>query len=343
MDSNSPQLLQTYMPKSLNVDIYLYSCHYSETKFQDKRSNLSPNDANSAIESAFESALDAVGFFPDADALWRAYEAFLNSKPSNQRSPEMWRSFYHRVIVIPTRSVKAFWDEFSKMESAILTDQIADPQQCQQRLKETLGVYFDRFKLASSVSASLDCLIRSAERRCELWSRIKTDNLSMHVLDSEDYEQVDAWTAFLDFERANPMQLEAPAFAAWMERCLRRCLGCCQYSPDMWMYCIEYAYSVQKAEAMDVMERAIAALPNCLLLRVRICEFFEAIGEVEKADAEYRRLVKDCKIAVPWIMYQQFARRHFGIQAARDVFERARFSCKAPSLYVAAGRREGGD
>lgn len=181
-------------------------------------------------------------------------------------------------------------------------------------------------------------MLNSAERRCELWSRIKTDNLAMHMLDSEDYEQVEAWTAFLDFERANPMNLEASAFVSWMKRCIKRCLGCCQYSPDMWMYCMEYVYSIKKEDAMEMMERAIAALPNCLLLRIRICEFYEAIGEVTKADLEYRHLVKDCKIAVPWIMYQQFTRRNFGIQAARDVFERARLSCKAPSLYIAAGK-----
>ena len=181
-------------------------------------------------------------------------------------------------------------------------------------------------------------MTRSAERRCALWSRIRTDNLAMHKLDSEDYEQVQAWMAFLDFERANPMQLETSAFAAWVDRCLHCCLGCCQYSPDMWLYCIEFAYGVAKASALDLMEQAIAAMPTCLLLRIRICEFFEAIGELGKAESEYRRLVKDCKTAVPWIMYQQFTRRHFGIQAARDVFERARLSCKAPSLYIAAGR-----
>ena len=178
---------------------------------------------------------------------------------------------------------------------------------------------------------------RRAERRCALWSRIRTENLAMHKLDSEDYEQVDAWRAFLDFERANPMQLEPEAFAAWMDRCVHCCLGCCQYSPDMWLYCIELAYGVAKSSAMDLMEQAVAAMPNCLLLRIRICEFFEAIGELGKAESEYRRLVKDCKTAIPWIMYQQFARRHAGIQAARDVFERARLSCKDPSLYIAAG------
>lgn len=133
------------------MDIYLYSCHYYQQKYQDKQSKLSPDEANSALEAVFESAIDSVGFFPDADTLWRTYEAFLNSKPSSQRTPEMWRSFYHRVIVIPTRSVNAFWEEYSKMESALLTEQLSDPQECQQRLKETLSVHFDAYKLASSV------------------------------------------------------------------------------------------------------------------------------------------------------------------------------------------------
>lgn len=139
------------MSKSLNVDIYLYSCHFYELKHQDKRWNANPDAPNSEVDSIFESALDAVGFFPDSDKLWRAYEAFLNSKPVAQRTPEVWRSFYHRVIAIPTASVKSFWEEFSKMESALLTDQLADPQQCQERLKETLGPFFARFSLASSV------------------------------------------------------------------------------------------------------------------------------------------------------------------------------------------------
>ena len=57
-------------------------------------------------------AIDAVGFFYDADSLWRAYKSFLDKQPRNDQDEAYrnaciakWRSFFRRVVVLPIRSL----------------------------------------------------------------------------------------------------------------------------------------------------------------------------------------------------------------------------------------------
>ena len=159
----------------------------------------------------------------------------------------------------------------------------------------------------------------------------------MHSLNEEDYNQVKAWMAYLEYEKTNPMQRSEEEFHHWMKQSYERALGCCQYCPDLWLSYIEYANHIGHDFVLSVLEKAKNALSDSMFFRIRICEFFESINEIPKADSEYRRLVNDCNNPTPWIIYQQFTLRNFGISASREVFQRARLSCKAPELYIAAG------
>ena len=63
----------------------------------------------------------------------------------------MWRTYFHRVVEFPIRSVDDFWNEFSRFEASELTNRNLSDEETKKLLGEVLSQYFDQYKLASKV------------------------------------------------------------------------------------------------------------------------------------------------------------------------------------------------
>ena len=133
------------------MDMYLYYCKYYETKLLSNKAEAGLIKAYTEVEKIYQTAIQAVGFFPDADIIWRAYKSYLDNKIRSSSSIDMWRTYFHRVVEFPIRSVDDFWNEFSRFEASELTNRNLSDEETKKLLGEVLSQYFDQYKLASKV------------------------------------------------------------------------------------------------------------------------------------------------------------------------------------------------
>ena len=131
--------------------MYLYYCKYYETKLLRNKAEAGLIKAYEQVEKIYQTAIQAVGFFPDADIIWRAYKSYLDNKIRSSSSIDMWRTYFHRVVEFPIRSVDDFWNEFSRFEASELTNRNLSDEETKKLLGEVLSQYFDQYKLASKV------------------------------------------------------------------------------------------------------------------------------------------------------------------------------------------------
>lgn len=93
------------------MDIYAYYCRYYDKKYLYGKTGPELLSARAEVDRIYQSALDTVGFFIDADSLFRDYKQFLDRQPRipsdvtyTLQSIAAWRSFFHRVISLPIHS-----------------------------------------------------------------------------------------------------------------------------------------------------------------------------------------------------------------------------------------------
>eukprot|EP00775_Hariotina_reticulata_P002070 gene2070-2390_t len=175
---------------------------------------------------------------------------------------------------------------------------------------------------------------------------------------SVQQEQVKLWKGFLEYERSNPQRLEAAALTQRVELAYMQALMCLLHFPEVW-----YDYARWHADsgggvaaAAACLLRAVAALPDCLLLHFALADLEEAQGNIQAAKDVYESLVKQLErvpgpqpngvaaaaaaaaapppqpaggpitalppdqAALVWIQYMRFSRRSESVTASRRVY-----------------------
>ncbi|KAK8828384.1 hypothetical protein WA556_004798, partial [Blastocystis sp. ATCC 50177/Nand II] len=330
-------LLEVYMPKCASVDIYVYYCQFYDNKLSYHKTGAELLQAREEIEALFNSAVEKVGLFYDADVLWRAYKSFLDKQPRNDSDEsyrakciQKWRSFFQRVVVLPIRNVDSFWSDYSQFEASLVVTSSLSTEEKKETIKSILSQVSEAYKAASEES----------KKRGELWKDIKQDDLAMRTIGDDDKKQIALWKKLLAYETTNPMKLPEETHRHHMDQLYRRCVACCRYCPDLWILYISFVASFDWSNATRLMADAKEAMPACALLRLAICDLLESRGLVQEAKEEYEKMIGSCETSTGWIVYQQFTRRNFGVAEARHLFQRARLSMLAPEVFLAAAHLE---
>ena len=103
----------------------------------------------------------------------------------------------------------------------------------------------------------------------------------------------------------NPLQLSRSQFYHYIHMTYLRCLSCCFYCPDVWLQFAEFEFSFDRENAKKVLEKAIAAIPESVLLRFGCCDFFEQHEMFEECENYYKQCIEEFKEPIIWIKYMR--------------------------------------
>eukprot|EP00879_Flechtneria_rotunda_P025212 GHRR01026781.1.p1 GENE.GHRR01026781.1~~GHRR01026781.1.p1 ORF type:complete len:542 (+),score=148.52 GHRR01026781.1:427-2052(+) len=285
------------------------------------------------------------------------------------------RRTYQRAIVVPTHSLELIWKNYETFETttAAAAGSAGGPSSAaaaRQFGARVIGEQRPRFQAARMA-------YRERKRKME-----GIDTAALPVPPGKggpnQQEQVKLWKGFLEYERSNPQRLEAAALTQRVDLAYMQALMCLLHFPEVW-----YDYARWQAESGKGVEqatlclvRAVAALPDCLLLHFALADLEEAQGNTAAAKEVYEALVKQLEPppgvlqqqqqpngnaepaaapqpaggpiaslppdqhALVWVQYMRFSRRIESINFARRLFIRARKARCPWQVYVASALME---
>lgn len=300
------------------------------------------NSAESAQELrvAFEFLLDNIGDDINAGPLWLEYIQFLQREDNSPLlfeadTPEMEasarmtaiRRAYQAAVVIPSYSLEHLWKEYEQFENSI-SKQLAKPllNELQPKHAMARSVYRERRKKLEGIDFEYLAIPPGHNK----------------TLFAKEKQQSNAWKQLRSWEQSNPQGLEPTQFEKRVTLCFDQSLMYLYRDAEVWFeYYQWYFHRGSKKEAMDVLARAQAALPDCVLFHFEAAELLFSEGEHEDARKVFEnlidRLAKSCgdgvvtegpekknMLSLCWVQFMKLVRKMEGQAAARKIFMRAR-------------------
>jgi Suppressor of forked protein (Suf) len=278
----------------------------------------------------YEEAVAAVGEDPGACTLWCDYVLHLENQPKGNLYEEgarvvELRACYHRALSLPIDNLNELWRRYSAWE---------------MKLNELLA----REKLLPAQAPTYTGARALARERQALYASLQRDGLALPSA-LADPVQARQWRTLVDWEHANPQQLDADHLRARVHFTLAQARCALYRQPDVWVYSARYeaAGPQHAARVPTLLRQGIQALPDSLLLRFTLADYYEANKQVGKATEVYEGLMHEDEPprALACVQYMRFARRSLSVSAARKIFLRClRNERTAWQVYVAAANME---
>ena len=313
-----------------NLDADLWNLYLNYMKMIKDQSP----DRFEVLTKSYEFALKHMGNDHNAGSIYTAYIRFLHSATEIEDSDKIniLRKVYQKAVVAPIKNLESLWSEYERWEhnlGATLAKKIivGDLQTRHFAAKQSAR---ERKKLRSGMLIQL-----SARPPSE-------DTLS------RDYQQVALWRNYLRYEQSNPQRLEPIPFKLRVLFAFKQALLVLRQYPDVWYEYMEWCLdNNHEAEAEKVMEEAVEALPDSLLMQLIYAQYLEQRNQINQALQVYQTLVevqeerRQGANPLAYVQYMRFARRCFGITMARRVFVQARRSKGVSHVtYCAAAQLE---
>jgi cleavage stimulation factor subunit 3 len=314
-----------------------------------------------ALRGAHEFALDRLGDDMGSAPLWADYLRFLRTTPpallhpsasgaSAAESARMVdvRKAFNRALGVPHGGLDGLWREYESFEMN-LSKALARPllTEAQPRVVASRAALVERRRGADAARAAFAALPPSPPR-------------SGGAAAAAAEAHAAAVRAWLAAEHVAAAKLPADVALRRVGLAWDQALSVLYRWPDMWAaYAHWHAVHGRAAAGAAVLARAVAAVPECLLLWLALAEAEEASGDVAAAKQRYEQILERVApgtaaaeaaaaagedapapedggsgaedgmsddAALTWIHYMRAARRAEGAAAARRVFARARAS-----------------
>lgn len=264
--------------------------------------------ARRAYESAFDRALDNVGYSIESGPIWKDYIDFLRDYPEAQMDPTKKmaavRRAYQRALSVPMEQLDALWKDYEAYEKII----------SEHHAKEILPDIQNKYLSAKA-------LFRERKR---IVGRIFFDRQAVPSTRSrQEMEQLDLWNKWIRYEKGNPDNLPSESLKEAMQMVYEQCLCCMRFHPEVWLSLAKFKIQGGRScidDARLVFEEAIETLPNVAFLRVAYSELEEHYGSNDKARDILAAAFAQLPSGLTFSVLQRFIRRRDGIVAARKFF-----------------------
>uniref|UniRef100_A0A7S2R7B3 Suppressor of forked domain-containing protein n=1 Tax=Mucochytrium quahogii TaxID=96639 RepID=A0A7S2R7B3_9STRA len=308
----------------LSVDFWLFYLKYLKEKLLGENSKASRDrglekDARKKVEEGYEYALKSIGYAFDAGLIWKDYIAFIRTAVCDSQydvgnKALAIKGAFSRAIKTPVRNLEELYKGLEA--TGVVAPEV------QQEYMKAKTLYDERLKRLNEV---------------------KIDYLPEPCANSEaDASRLMKWRAVIDYEKKNPERVTEAELKQRVRYVYRRALSSLYFFPEMW-----YEYSLYELRTDDVvsaktiLEQALVAIPDSLLLNFAVADSHELQGRIDLARAVYGRMEKLHPSSIAFIQSMQFERRVSGIMGARAVFRRARQCNKCDSsIFTAAANIE---
>jgi cleavage stimulation factor subunit 3 len=303
----------------LNVE--LWHCYLKYVRNKEKQ------DQQSITQMAYEHALEHVGFDISSSVIWFEYIEYLkNLKVTDVNHVRLLRLTYQRAIGNPMHEVDRMWKEYENFENMVskpTAKQVTTEQQ--PRFKAALNKYKEK----------------KAMREGLLLNMLARPPCGSH----KEEQQKRIWLNLIELEKRNTQRLPVEELQKRVKFVYQQALLCLHHYPEIWydaaMYLAGSGVPTANDEATEMFDRACKALPGNILFHFAYADFHEARKQNDKAKAVYESLLEKKQDPIIYIQYQKFVRRTVSIEAAREVFIKAR---KSPDctyhVYIASAMME---
>eukprot|EP01084_Bolivina_argentea_P134182 236730_1 len=313
-------------------DVELYLVYIALCRKINETSNISRDIYLKNLNEAYKFAIKQIGQDIKSTSLWRSYLNFLKSNSSQLSSKHNIsditleiRNIYHSLIKLPIEDCDKLWDEYIQWESSLNT--------------QLASAYHDKFKHLHE-STKLIYLERKRWRRGILLYIHTVPSNNQHAQE-RNYQQIQLWKRFIDFELLNKQNINKIDLWRRMEFTFRQSLMTMSLFPDIWLMYIEWTKKNRgKDRTLLIYKQCLQRIPNCLLIQFKYLEFLEKHYTVKETDEAYLNLLNVMpNNTLVYIQYLYFLRRCKTIPAARNFFIQTISSntCKFWQLYVAEG------
>lgn len=335
----------------LNVELWKCYLDYIRT-IKDERASVEERDE---IQRAYEFTLEHVGLDIGASPIWTDYIEFL--KTSTGRSgpvasgtsstvglllPHQYdvsavRRAFQRSVVIPMQNLDKLHEEYEQWEREL------SPTLANTLLPEYLSKFKSAWNAFKEKRSLREHLMPNMLARPPRFAPVVQPDAPLSVASLKEEEQVVLWKQLVHFEKRNVQRLQPAQLKQRVVFAYNQALLCLYHHPDVWYDFVAYLIDNNALdEAKNTFERGIKALPANILLHFTYADFEESRKNISEAKNIYERLLERRTDPIVFVQYQKFARRAEGINAAREVFLRAR---KIPGaltwhLYAASGLME---
>ncbi|PRP86401.1 hypothetical protein PROFUN_05320 [Planoprotostelium fungivorum] len=267
----------------------------------------SPEEAT----KAYEAALDRLGGDIASTPIWIDYLNFINEQPTKNQLDEgqknsQLRRIYQRAIEVPMHKLEDIWKQYDAFENGLNKTLAKQPLTvCQPKFMNAKAIYREKKRYYEGIHRNM--LPRPP-------SAIKGED-----------NQPSLWKGLVAYEKTNPQRLEPNAVKNKIAFTYNQALLSLYHYPEIWYeYAEEEAAQGRAEESAKVYERAIEAIPDCLLLYFAYANSLETQKNIKGAKDIYERLLKRKPDPLVYVEYMQFIIRTEDLKAFRLLFKRAR-------------------
>lgn len=354
------ELFKRCLVASVNVE--LWKLYLDHTMKVSENLKIGPMERKKMMKDAFEYALGHIGLDVDATVIWEEYLAW---KRREGFDPTAVCDIFARALSIPMHGLDRMWRDFEKFIEKLprppsTTELVAKfstaKRVFEDRIKQTEGLTKNalarpprRYRPDSKANNAASHTGAAFSSTSSFSDYSTADGTSSSNADSNqstnDFHQTRLWKQLIEFEKANPQDLDENKLAERVTFTFNQALVALYHYPEIWHQSAQYQLSIGKVEeCKKVYASALKVLPQCLILYFEFAEFLELNNFSKESDVLYKSLVKtffpDNELV--WIQYLYYSRRVHGIQAARKVFFKLRKLSNVCShhSYVAAAQLE---
>lgn len=322
-------LLKRSLLRLNSVRLWLFYLAYIQERKLGKGSKAAQNPElemkeRNEIDQAFKFALDKVGSVFESGQIWAEYIKFIESARVDSQVDLSNRAAAARTarqlaVKEPVDNMEGIWSGLEEKYKS---------QDVQTEYMKARAIYLDRKPLYKNVG--------------DAYGKLPEPFVAGNT---EQIKALANWKALLTYEREDPERLTSikPAKLKTRMRALyQRALSQLYFYPEIWFEYSEYELESGDPEsALAILEDALHAMPDSLVLHFALADQLEARGRAQRARDVYARLERKNPSPLVFIQSQHFERRAEGVSAARAVFRRARASpvCDS-SVFTAAALLE---
>lgn len=258
-------------------------------------------DVRNSLVQSYERALKHIGLDFNSSDIWLNYIEEVSSWKMESPTDEserisLLRRIFQRAVCIPLSNIEHLWKKYDQFESNL------DKSMAKKMIAERSGLYMNARIKSKDLKAFLAEIVPQHFPQPASWTvpqnwdkdlHLRSDSLNASIL--EDRKKVEAVKRWVSWEQSNPLGFsDQQSVDLRVSYAYKYCLMYLRYFPEVWRDYIEFisgSTEVTDDTLESIMNEALDANPDSLLLTFFIAQLYEVKKKNEEAKEVFERLI----------------------------------------------------
>jgi hypothetical protein len=346
---------------SWSVDLWIQYVHKVQRDANRGAASLPADQRAKAVREksvkAFDLAVSQAGFAHDNHVIWKAYLEYVKSWRSTngmntgmatdhalaQQQMLQLRSVYKRLVFLPMTGLDQLWQEyeaFEKAQSEALASALI--QDLQPKYQHARNIYLERNRVYSVSDLQLG-------QRLATPPPFDEDEDDYATKMEEDDKLLTKWKQRCSYERINPERLTSSDLNHRIRSIFKEMASTLTQHIEVWHMWSSWEILLAKPSTVTTEEIPTAVdsmlpgdgvlrlgqfhIPDSTLLAYAEAEILQKEAKHDSCLAVMEALLERTPTTLGFVLYQRMVRQRKGIDAARQVFGRARRALLTEEQY----------